>query len=131
MMGMYTAFHFNADVSNANESDIRILKYMTGQIPFYEETPEHPLFKTPRWRHMLQSSSYYFQSYTHSVVYEYPSWGHGLSVTCDLKNYDDEVAKFLDWIMPKIKAAPRKFLGYWMYENDERPTLIFYPEHTE
>lgn len=131
-MGMYTALHFNAELKDdVPEYVIDTLKYMVGDVDKLpgriEGAPTHPLFDTDRWRGMLRSDSAYFYARTRSeLVTEYGAWF--IHVQCNLKNYDDEIAKFLDFIMPHVRAYPGEFLGYWMYEEDDRPTLIFYPD---
>lgn len=131
-MGMYTALHFNADIWQAPDLVVDTLKSMTGQGPLPVQLPRHPLFAPDnRWEYMLQCDSYYFQADTHSIVYPFPSKGYGISITCNFKNYNNEIDLFLDWIMPYVEAEPGKWLGYHMYENDDVPTLIFYPGKDE
>lgn len=132
-MGMYTALHFAAPLKRDVPGDVlAVLLYMldaSGQIPEPSPLPDHTLFRqTIRWRHMLVCDSYYFEADTHSTLVPYPSGdGWGLSVTCNFKNYASELDQFLDWVMPYVDAAPDDWLGYHMYEEDDRPTLIFYP----
>lgn len=130
---MYTALHFTVALKISTPPGvIRILHVMTnvGGFGTPEDRlmlPDHPLFGDTRWRSMLVCDSYYFEADTHSCVIDYPTIGHGLSITCNFKNYHDELRLFLDWIMPFVDAEPGEWLGYHMYEERERPTLIFYP----
>lgn len=133
-MGMYTEFHFNVElIENVPQEIIDILNYMLNkgtQEPLPE--PDHPLFKTSRWRRMLRSDSYYFAADTHSTL-RYDDIGHSyyLCIRCNLKNYDNIIEKFIDWIMPYLYQYPEDFLGFSRYENTEQPTLIYMKELTK
>ena len=49
-----------------------------------------------------------------------------LTTRSDLKNYDQEIEKFLHWIAPYIESDDRNIhLGHFRNEIDEKPTLIF------
>ena len=125
---MYTALHFNAELKDDVPWEVvRTLQAMTKGQRTSGPLPEHELFQTDRWQFMLVCDSYSFVAETHSVLMEDPIVGYQLSVTCSFKNYHNEVALFLDWIMPHVNALPGDWLGYHMYEEDERPTLIYYP----
>jgi hypothetical protein len=129
-MGMYTALHFTAALKRDVPDDVvNILRYMLDRGGEWSEppTPDHPLFETARWDFMLNADSYYFEADTHSALVPYPTSGFGLSITCNFKNYTGELASFLDWILPFVDARPGEFLGYHQYEEDEHPTLIYYP----
>lgn len=131
-MGMYTelvmAIELKRDVP---KQIIRTLYYMTGQeeedILEQYGKPEHELFNTVRWTFMLQSDSYYFDGVTHSflekdnLIKDNPSYY--LTIRCNLKNYNNEIDKFIDWIKPY--SDTKGFIGYKRYEEDEEPNLIF------
>lgn len=65
-----------------------------------------------------------------------------LTIRSNLKNYDQEIQKFLHWIAPfsqtgiftpgTSKSPPtgpgRNFAGYFCYEEADRPTLIYFRE---
>lgn len=132
-MGMYTALHFGAALKLDTPTEvIDILRYMTAADKDPDNPPPTPaaeLFSDDTgWHWMLLSDSYYFQHETNSQVVDFPTRGHALSITCNLKNYNDEISKFLDWITPYVDAYPGEWLGYWMFEEDEKPTLIFMPD---
>ncbi|WP_331828047.1 hypothetical protein [Bacillus velezensis] len=129
-MGMYTelvcAFKL---IEETPRSIIEILEFMTGQRDEHpSELPEHNLFsEDTRWKWMLQSDSYYFDGKTHSKIEnDAVVGGCYVSIRCNLKNYDDEIEKFIDWISPYIqKDYDHYFIGYERYEEDKEPTLIF------
>lgn len=125
-MGMYTELHFNAELKRDAPEQVReILRFMTGGTPTDEpptDLPDHPLFKTRRWEHMLLCSSYYFPAQVASALVFDQGWY--INVRCNLKNYDDEIGAFLNWVMPYVDAGT-ECLGYYRYEEDDHPTLIY------
>lgn len=130
-MGMYTALHFNSELNKEVPSQvIDVLKFMAGDAENEPKTlPEHPLFKTERWRYMLEMDSYYFDEDTHSTLrFDEISEAYYLNIRCNLKNYDSEIEKFIDWIMPYLDECKQDgdFLGFYRYEEDESPTIIKY-----
>lgn len=122
-MGMYTELNIGVEVSN-NKDVIQKLRFMLME-PSEDVEINHPLFKTSRWSFMLRSTSGYFDGRTDSRLYEEEVLGvprYYLNVRCNLKNYDNEIEKFLDWLSPYILT--RGFLGY-MRDEDEEPTLLY------
>ena len=47
-------------------------------------------------------------------------------VRADLKNYDGEIEKFLDWAKPYIRPATGNCLGWVWYEEWDVPELIIW-----
>jgi hypothetical protein len=128
-MGMYTELHFNSELKkDTPEEVINVLKYMVGDIEEEPEISSHPLFGDTRWRFMLRGDSYYFDADTHSTLrFDDISDDYYLCIRCNFKNYDDEIEKFIDWIMPYLeKYEEGDFLGFYRYEETEEPTLIYY-----
>lgn len=130
-MGMYTAIHFNSELNIPKECGVaEVLKYMVGGRETEPELPEHLLFKTERWRFMLQCDSYYFDEDTHSTLrWDEISEAYYLCIRSNLKNYDSEIEQFIKWIMPYCATKQDgDFLGFYRYEEDEEPTLIYYQD---
>lgn len=125
-MGMYTELNIGVQIVN-DEKAIKKLNYMLNESD-EDIQIEHPLFddKT-RWRYMLKCDSYYFDSQTDSKLYRDDLYEddpmYFLNVRCNLKNYNDEIELFLDWLCPYIMTE--SFLGYMRYEEAESPTLIY------
>lgn len=126
-MGMYTELNIGVNLqSDTPENIINILNYMLSGVSDYitPETTDHPLFSTERWRFMLVCDSYYFDGKTDSsmerddIDNEY-----NLNVRCNVKNYDNEIELFLDFIQPYLVTDG--FLGYKRYEEFDDPTLIY------
>lgn len=119
-MGMYTELVLEIKIKQ-DERVIETLKYMLGKS---KECPawEHKLFKTQRWSYMLNCDSPVFDGQTDSKLYLEKDECF-LNVRSNFKDYDNEIAKFLDWINPYVLTEG--FLGYMRYEEDTFPDLIF------
>ena len=129
-MGMYTELVVSTRIVD-DPKVINILKLMTARdlmVEFSEvtELPNHPLFKTDRWRFMLMSSSYYFVPVA-STLLEYDDIGKNWSFInrSDFKNYSNEINLFLDWLDPYIDASEGEMIGYSRYEESEEPTIRY------
>ena len=126
-MGMYTELHFNSELKKEiPDGVVEILKHMIGEtekLPL--SLPEHELFRTGRWDTMLNFDSYYFDADTHSTLrFDSISDAYFLCIRSNLKNYDDEIEKFINWIMPYLNKSEGEFLGFYRYEESEEPVLI-------
>lgn len=125
-MGMYTELNIGVKICPTPTVEQK-LNYMLG-----EDTEdvyiEHPLFTDQtRWESMLLSDSYYFDYRSDSKLFIdnlYPDEPmYFLNVLCNLKNYNEGIEKFMDWLCPYIET--KGFLGYKRYEEDKNPTLIY------
>ena len=129
-MGMYTEFHFNAELKqDVDNNIIATLKYMLIEAELAPKTlPKHELFKNPknRWRFMLITDSYYFDADTHSTLrYDKIEKAYFLCIRSNFKNYNNEINLFISWITPYLEKFKGDFLGFYRYENTETPTLIY------
>ena len=124
-MGMYTELNIGVDLAPSTPDNvIKILDYMLGDEEVDVDIPDHPLFQTEGWRYMLVSDSYYFDGRTDSSMVRGAVTGvYALNVRCNLKNYDGEISKFLDFIFPYVITYG--FIGYTRYEEFELPYLIW------
>lgn len=124
-MGMYTELVLGIEIED-NKKVIQTLKYMLNETEYQPEW-EHELFRTDRWEYMLRCGSYYFDGKPDSKLFKDNLYKdksmYFLNVRCNLKNYNNEIEKFLDWLCPYIKTFG--FLGYKRYEEHEDPTLIY------
>lgn len=137
-MSMYTEFHFNVELKQEGQPWIvrKTLEFMladlSGKADLNFIPPEHPLFETPGWRYMLIRDSYYFDADTYSTLrWDGISKSYYLCIRCNLKNYGQEIQKFIDWIMPYIDAPDGEFLGFYRYEESQDPTLVHCTENRE
>lgn len=129
-MGMYTEFHFNAELKqNVPLEVVAVLRFMLSNAKEYVgDLPDSPLFETDRWRWMLQMSSYYFPADTGSTLrFDSISKSYFLSIRCNLKNYDNEIDKFVEWITPYVDVScdQDEFVGFQRYEEEREPSLIY------
>jgi hypothetical protein len=127
-MGMYTEFHFNSELKEQTPKEvINILMYMVGDLDTKpEDIPNDDLFETARWEYMLQCDSYYFDADTHSTLrWDEIGKSYYLNIRCNLKNYDSEIEKFIKWTSPYLNKYKGEFLGFYRYEEDEEPTLVY------
>lgn len=125
-MGMYTELVVSTQIKPIDEV-IDVLKVMAGISDKHVKLPKHPLFKTPRWRSLFLSSSYYFTP-RNVCLLEYDDISNTwcLITRADLKNYDGEIEKFIDWIRPYLaEAGYATMFAYSRYEETEEPTIYY------
>jgi len=136
-MGMYTELIFGCGLKKETPKDvIDILKYMCDENNDKSTEglviPNHPLFGDTRWRIMFQCSSYYFGANEglSKLWYDDISKNWRISTRSNLKNYNDEIELFLDWIKPWISqgSGSRDLYAIVMYEESSEPTLYYLDE---
>lgn len=134
-MGMYTELNFGAQLKQELPEGLSdwLERHADGRV--ITDSPEpfgpdaaHPFFQTPRWYHLFWCSSAYFTTRGNSEFnkwtgqsYDHPT----LFIHTSLKNYDDEIGKFIDWIAPYVDDYTGTMVGYHRYEENQLPTLIF------
>lgn len=131
-MGMYTELVMNVELKSSMPDNvlavIRAMAEGEGDTLNRGILPSHPLFSADRWTYMLRSGSFYFVPTSATILIEnFSDTDHPtrhLSVRTDLKNYDNEIDLFADWIAPYIEDGG--FAGYKRYEEDEHPTLLYF-----
>lgn len=123
-MGMYTELVVCTNIKNVPEV-VEVLKYMVGQTDRPATLPNHPLFSTSRWEILFTCNSYYFVPCS-IAKFEYNEIGRYwcLITRADLKNYDGEIEKFIDWIRPYIENEDKMF-AYSRYEETREPTIYY------
>jgi hypothetical protein len=135
-MGMYTELHFEARL-RPDEDQLKIIQFLFGECKDTEEEqnkvkelltlPDHEFFTSQRWDWMMRGGSSYFDKQPRQSIRQ-DSWlkqyWH-VSVTCNIKDYDNEIEKFLDWVMPLVEMDAYEFLGYTRYEEHVKPTFIW------
>ena len=127
-MGMYTKISVDLKfVGNLPSEVVKALEAMVGEVDsnLYSITdfPTHELFKTPSWSYMLRCSSYYHTPFSLTKLhYDDISKHYYLVSSSDFKNYDNEVELFFDFVKDYVEGG---FLGYSLYEEDDKPTLYF------
>jgi hypothetical protein len=126
-MGMYTELRVCCRLKRDIPQDVvDILKWMSsgdhinGAPP---AVPPHPLFECARWRFLFTMGSAYFDDEAASAVVKFGDQWHVLTVA-NLKNYDGEIGKFVDWLSPYVDAAPGEVWARHRYEEFDDETLV-------
>lgn len=138
-MGMYTELVLKCYISANTPLEVEgVLRHLfrAGGTP--ETLPDHPFFKLPRWDFIGRSNSFYHTPFALSDYRqpnnEYDTGGEKTYLggyifsRSDLKNYDGEIAAFLDWLDPYIDEEQGMCIGWTWYEENAEPTLIFKKE---
>lgn len=117
MMGIYTELVYGARLKKDTPPDV--IKKLKDMFDFN---------KFPTVSGIPFGSSYYFAvSEPCSKFFEDRLGTQCISIRCSIKNYCNEIESFIEWLSPYVDGCGdnRNFLGYMMYEEDEKPTLIW------
>lgn len=119
-MGMYTELMIRAEIDAEAYEEL--------QIRSNKIRADGGLFSSWRVLGLLDATgSFYFPQANHFRLEQYfmgePAHCRYVSFRANIKNYDHEIEKFIDWLVPHI--VDTRFIGYKMYEEDEMPTLLF------
>lgn len=127
-MGMYTEIYVKISLKeDAPQQVIDILSYMMGEGEEPSELPSHELFIKSRWHFMLRCSSHYHMpSCVGKFWYNDIASQWFLLNRSDLKNYENEIESFFDWISPYAEQnSEKQFIGYELYEEENEPTMYY------
>lgn len=84
----------------------------------------HPFFSCSRWCGLLVSTNGGCVRGS-SFSYDYKTDLYTLDIHTEFRNYEDEIAKFLDLIKPLIyKPEPDMIYGYWSEDNEQPHDII-------
>ena len=128
-MGMYTEIVFKARITkNINHVAMQVFEVLFNpeceKIPV--TLPDHAFFKCSRWRMIGSSGSFYHHPFGVSSWYDA---GHSEDIyifsRSDFKNYSSEIELFFDWCRPYLEALDGECIGWYWYEEEEAPTLIY------
>lgn len=127
-MGMYTKLNVKIELDDNHpdyDKAVAILCHMlyfdNCHIHEYTTHFKHELFKTRRWEGMMHSSSAYFGVHDPSYLKD-----GTIYADFDMKNYDQEIEKFLDWIYPLSRS--RGVVGTYRYEESEVDSQVVFGE---
>ena len=126
IMGMYTELIFGAELKKETPNEvIEALKYMLGEV---KEKPNNFPLPDGRCEWLFQGGSYYFainESVNKMWLDEIDNCWH-ISTRSNIKNYEDEIETFLEWIKPHIDSGSgdRDMYAITIYESGE-PVLYF------
>src|SRR3990167_6474879 len=130
-MGMYTELIFGARLKETTPNEvIETLKYMGGDL---ETKPEKLAFETSTGRNVLRGGSFYFgvHSAVSKLFYDDIANAWALSSRANIKNYEDEIEQFLEWIKPYIDSGSgeREMYAIKIYEEQAEPTIYYLHEN--
>lgn len=120
-MGMYTEIYVNVDlVGDLPEEVLNVLKAVVGEQGYCHYLEGFP----NRWGYLFNSGSYYTPNTSvKNLTYDTISGQWSLLGKGDLKNYDNEIQEFFEWIMPYVEDEG--FMGYYRFEESLEPILVF------
>lgn len=125
-MGMYTEFVFKGEIRKTVDPVVMsVLSYLFNGNDRPDTLPDHPFFSCDRWSSIGSCSSFYHHPRSINSWYDV-----GYSDTIyifsrsDLKNYDDEISLFVDWVKPHLDVLPGCCIGWSWYEECDEPTLL-------
>lgn len=142
-MGMYTEIMVRAEVSrSAPLIVVEMLRALFNRDrephdvlsdallhPARQPYLDHPFFRCPRWALVGGCSSYYHMPATAGRMWMDEQTGTWyIFHRSDLKNYDDEIARFFDWSRPYLRPCTGTCIGWSWYETEQAPTLIHHAD---
>ena len=130
-MGMYTELIFKASIRvKINSIEQAVIQCLFNGHDVPVTLPDHPFFKSPRWDMVTTCSSFYHHptAYNNLVDTQWNLNGYTeyyVFSRADLKNYDDEIELFRNWIDPYVGEEKGKCIGWMWYEEWNEPMLIY------
>lgn len=129
-MGMYTELYLGTKLRGDTPAEVfSLIERAIGGMSENWDLPDHPFFKCERWSCIFcGGGSYYFEAPCFQKLFDPDPICNGarqLLIVVNLKNYDQEIQHFLDWISPYIDEGGH--VGHMRYEEDEVPTLLHLP----
>ena len=125
-MGMYTELVLKCEVrGDAPDLVKQVVRHLFNNEDAPAELPDHEFFSCHRWEWIGSGASGCHHAVAVNSIYKH-DFSEGIEVfsRSDLKDYDDEISKFIDWIAPYLPASGETCIGWKWYEEDEKPTLI-------
>ena len=129
-MGMYTEIIFGAVLKENTPKLIidTIKKLINNYEDIDNKTMKHPFFNSDRNWLLNSGGSYYFPG-TIKPKFWFDNITNQwfLLFRTNIKNYDNEIEKFLDWIFPYISqgSGSRNFYAIVTYEEQSIPTIYY------
>ena len=123
-MGMYTELDLKVAIKD-DPIVVNILKDLsTGGSSTVKGRLDHPFFETDRCDAVGCGGSYYFDGQPHiQFIYDEIAKCWFLTTCFNLKNYNQEIEKFLDWLCPYILTEG--YIGTYWYEEAFEPRNIY------
>ena len=126
-MGMYTELIFGAELKKDTPNEvIEALKYMLRET---ETKPTNFPLPDGRCEWLFCGGSYYFavNKAVNKMWFDDISRSWHLSTRSNIKNYDQEIQTFLEWIKPYIDGGSggRGMYAIVIYEEQDEPTVYY------
>lgn len=119
-MGMYTELVLKCRMLPKLPEDVKaILDFLFSGKERPDKLPEHEFFKCQRWDMIGRCWSFYHIPDNYNF-YD----GKYLFSRSDLKDYEYETEKFLDWVNNYLDAGQGLCIGWRWYEEWDEPHLI-------
>lgn len=143
-MGNYSTLKLSVDLKTDDEDKdeelVNVLDFMmsrrthkNAQTELVEQEGialDHKLFQTERWARMLHGGMSEFDEMSEPVLTyesvpgtEFDKYIH-FSCHFTIKNYDDEIGCFLDYLSNYLYSKDGAVVGFFYYDEWERPTTI-------
>ena len=127
IVGMYTEVmvKFSVNKESTPKDVIDVLMFLFGDKEKPDALPDHPYFSCSRWDFVGDCVSFYHHPARIADVQQ-SDFSDEIYIFArnDLKNYEDEIEKFFDWVDPYVSSEAGQCIGYSWYEECEKPTLI-------
>lgn len=124
---MYTELIFGASLKKETPlAVINALKYMIGELK--EKPSDFPL-PEGRCEWLFQSGNYYFAVNNSVKTMWFDDIGKNwvISTRSGIKNYENEIETFLEWIKPHLDqgSGSRDMYAVVIYEEQDEPTIYY------
>lgn len=129
-MGMYTEIRVECDV-RADGDALTVLRILFDGAD--EESVDlkaiafnlhHKLFMCDRWAQIGRMGSAYFDTEPSSSLTSLGDGAWRIKSISNIKNYDNEITLFFDWLRPMIIGNKGDVIGHSQYESDDEPTIV-------
>ena len=123
-MGMYTELYLGVELSK--DTPKHIVKWLEAHNSDDYETIAKltPIELNATRLETLCCSSYYFDAQPHFLFrFDDIAGAYFLTFGCNIKNYSNEIATFVDMLRPYILTDDH--IGHIRYEEDRIPTLLY------
>ena len=124
---MYTELIFGAELKKETpQIVIDTLKYIIGEL---EDKPDNFPLPEGRCEYVLNGSSYYFgvSESVSKIWFDEISKSWKISSRSSIKNYENEIEVFLEWIKPYIASGSggKDMYAIKIFEESFEPTIYY------
>lgn len=127
---MYTELILGCELKADLPQDVvATLQYLFGEID--EIPPNYPFPQDSiRYQSFFHSTSAYFPKTPDSSEMRFRYGNFVLNARCNLKNYDGEIERVLEWLKPYISSGSgaREMYAIVIYEESPEPTIYYLRE---